>query len=106
MPPNEITKYLTFDTDVAAPGNTQIHRNTRSILLPPSDYREVNLRQEYRERFENIESNPVQRVAEKPVSTFSIDVDTASYSFVRRSLNRGLLPDKSAVRVERIPELL
>ena len=97
---NNVTKYLTFDMDVAAPGNTQIHRNTGSILLPPSDYREVNLRQENRERFENIESNPVQRVAEKPVSTFSIDVDTASYSFVRRSLNRGLLPDKSAVRVE------
>ena len=94
------TTYFTFDTEIAASGKTQIHRNTGSILPPTSDYREDKVPQEYRERFENIESNPVQRVAEKPVSTFSIDVDTASYSFVRRSLNRGLLPDKSAVRVE------
>ena len=35
-----------------------------------------------------------------PVSTFSIDVDTASYSFVRRSLKEGLLPDPDTVRVE------
>ena len=98
--PNKGTTYFTFDTEIAASGKPQIHRSTGSILPPPSDYREDKVRQEYRERFENIESNPVQRVAEKPVSTFSIDVDTASYSFVRRSLNRGLLPDKSAVRVE------
>src|SRR5690606_14235207 len=35
-----------------------------------------------------------------PVSTFSIDVDTASYSFVRRQLNNGLLPAQDAVRIE------
>jgi len=38
--------------------------------------------------------------AEEPVSTFSIDVDTASYSFVRRALMQGVLPQKDAVRVE------
>ncbi|MGE3830948.1 MAG: von Willebrand factor type A domain-containing protein, partial [Parvibaculaceae bacterium] len=36
----------------------------------------------------------------EPVSTFSIDVDTASYSFVRGSLNENVLPQKDAVRVE------
>ncbi len=36
----------------------------------------------------------------EPVSTFSIDVDTASYAFVRRALNAGQLPPKDAVRVE------
>jgi Ca-activated chloride channel family protein len=38
--------------------------------------------------------------AEEPVSTFSIDVDTASYSFMRGELMRGVLPQKDAVRVE------
>ena len=37
---------------------------------------------------------------EEPVSTFSIDVDTASYSFVRASLNQNVLPQPAAVRTE------
>jgi len=53
-----------------------------------------------RERFNAAAPNPVRSVASEPVSTFSIDVDTASYSFVRRALNQGLLPPKEAVRVE------
>lgn len=53
-----------------------------------------------RDRFTNIEPNPVKLVREEPVSTFSIDVDTASYAFVRASLNRNVLPQKDAVRVE------
>lgn len=53
-----------------------------------------------RDRFENFATNPIKRVQEEPVSTFSIDVDTASYSFVRRQLNRGVLPQKDAVRIE------
>lgn len=56
--------------------------------------------EEGRDRFENFEINPVKRTADEPVSTFSIDVDTASYSFVRRELNRGVLPQKDAVRLE------
>ena len=44
--------------------------------------------------------NPVKQVADEPVSTFSADVDTASYSFVRRQLNSGRLPQKDSVRVE------
>lgn len=53
-----------------------------------------------RERFATAESNPLKLVAEDPVSTFSIDVDTASYSFIRANLNGGYLPDPDAVRVE------
>ncbi len=52
------------------------------------------------EAFANAPSNPVMVTAETPVSTFSIDVDTASYSVVRQSLNAGTLPDPSMVRVE------
>jgi Ca-activated chloride channel family protein len=53
-----------------------------------------------RDRFAAANTNPVKSVAVEPVSTFSIDVDTASYAFVRRSLNAGRLPPKAAVRVE------
>jgi Ca-activated chloride channel homolog len=53
-----------------------------------------------RDRFETITPNPVKVVSEAPVSTFSVDVDTASYAFVRKSLNSGVLPQKNAVRVE------
>ncbi|OAP42737.1 hypothetical protein AU381_16365 [Sinorhizobium glycinis] len=61
------------------------------ILAPPM---------ENRERFGNADANPVKSVATEPVSTFSVDVDTASYSFVRRSLMAGEMPNPDAVRVE------
>lgn len=53
-----------------------------------------------RDRFEDFEINPIKLVTEEPVSTFSVDVDTASYSFVRRQLNNGVLPQKDAIRIE------
>jgi len=55
-----------------------------------------------RDRFETITPNPVKQVSEEPVSTFSIDVDTAAYAFVRRALNSGVLPQKNAVRIEEL----
>ncbi|MCX7303252.1 MAG: VWA domain-containing protein [Hyphomicrobiales bacterium] len=56
--------------------------------------------EESRDRFAKFETNPVRDAATDPVSTFSIDVDTASYSFVRRSLKEGMLPQADSVRVE------
>jgi len=53
-----------------------------------------------RERYGKIDDNPVKVVAEEPVSTFSIDVDTGSYANVRRMLTHGQLPPNDAVRVE------
>ena len=55
-----------------------------------------------RENYANIDSNPVHLVAEQPVSTFSIDVDTGSYANVRRFLNNGQMPPHDAVRVEEL----
>ena len=55
---------------------------------------------ESRDRLEDFKSNPLHAVAEDPVSTFSVDVDTASYSYVRRSLKEGVLPQADTVRVE------
>ena len=56
--------------------------------------------EENRDRVEEFKTNPVHATADDPVSTFSIDVDTASYSYVRRSLKEGYLPPTDAVRVE------
>lgn len=52
------------------------------------------------EKYQHNDDNPVHRVAEQPVSTFSIDVDTGAYANVRRFLNEGQLPPQDAVRVE------
>src|SRR6185503_14140251 len=52
------------------------------------------------DRFPDKEPTSVLSAAEHPVSTFSVDVDTASYSFVRRSLTGGRMPPGEAVRVE------
>jgi len=52
------------------------------------------------EAFANAAPNPVKITANEPVSTFSIDVDTASYAVVRASLTAGTLPDPAAVRIE------
>lgn len=53
-----------------------------------------------RDKFEQVKPNAFKQVAAEPVSTFSSDVDTASYSFVRRMLNNGILPTADSVRVE------
>ena len=55
-----------------------------------------------RENYAHFEDNGIKLVAQTPVSTFSIDVDTGSYSNVRRMLNNGHLPVDDAVRVEEL----
>ena len=54
------------------------------------------------ETYANAQPNAVKIVTDDPVSTFSIDVDTASYSLVRSDLNRGYMPNPDAVRVEEL----
>ena len=53
-----------------------------------------------RDKFTSVAENAFKIVREAPVSTFSIDVDTASYSWVRASLNHNVLPQPAAVRTE------
>ncbi len=52
------------------------------------------------ESFANEEPHALKITSEEPVSTFSIDVDTASYAIVRSSLTQGYLPQPGAVRAE------
>lgn len=52
--------------------------------------------------FDALTENPFQRVKDHPLSTFSIDVDSASYAVVRKFLSEGQLPPKDAVRIEEL----
>ncbi len=54
------------------------------------------------EKYPSAVANPIKRTADEPVSTFSIDVDTAAYSNTRRFLKDGRLPPADAVRVEEL----
>ena len=52
------------------------------------------------EAYAEITDNPFIQTVDRSVSTFSADVDTASYSNIRRFLNQGVLPERNAVRIE------
>lgn len=54
------------------------------------------------EAYDRIIENKFKRVAQAPLSTFSIDVDTASYSNMRRFLTQGQMPPVDSVRVEEL----
>ncbi|MEP9388479.1 VWA domain-containing protein [Mesorhizobium sp. KR9-304] len=84
----------------AVPGTTAASKMIidQSAGMAPADVQP--LVEENRDRFEEFKTNPVRSAVTDPVSTFSIDVDTASYSFVRRSLKEGFLPQADTVRVE------
>jgi Ca-activated chloride channel family protein len=52
------------------------------------------------ESYERIVENPFLKTTNNPLSTFSIDVDAASYSNVRRFINMGQVPPSGAIRTE------
>ena len=90
------SEYLqTYPDGLAA--NVAKSRSTIAHDGPPSRF---HLRG--RDRFTDFTPNPVKVVADEPVSTSSIDVDTASYAFLRAALNDGWLPDTDAVRTEEL----
>lgn len=61
-----------------------------------------NMATENREKYQKLNDNPVKLARTDSISTFSLDVDTGSYSNVRRFLNQGQLPPADAVRVEEL----
>ncbi len=89
-----------------APTPLEANRNTRDFggamtkMVPLPAPEPYPVEEESRDRLQAFDTNPVRSALESPVSTFSIDVDTASYSFVRRSLKAGIMPDPDSVRVE------
>jgi len=69
-------------------------------LFPREEERAEPLEYPGTEGYGVIAENPFKIALQEPLSTFSIDVDTASYANVRRFLNQGQLPPKDAVRIE------
>lgn len=89
---------------LAVGGAANVQSLSRTIVQPSAvvDSIAMPTPEEDRERFASADPNPVKSVSTDPVSTFSADVDTASYSYVRGSLLGGSLPDADAVRVEEL----
>ncbi len=85
---------------VATPPASMNFSATLYNLQPADSIQPQYYKDEGRDKFQDVEENNVKSVAAEPVSTFSIDVDTSSYSFMRRQLNSGVLPQKDAVRIE------
>ena len=76
------------------------NRQRTKIMRPNMPYLTHTLQNS--EQYDHYDSNGIFIVTEQPVSTFSIDVDTASYSNIRRILNQGKMPRHDAVRVEEL----
>ena len=78
-------------------GVARLHASKPRREALPRRYRDT-----VRDKFESTIENAIKLVLEQPVSTFSVDVDTASYGFMRRTLNSGTLPPKDTVRLEEL----
>ncbi|MFT3934325.1 MAG: VWA domain-containing protein [Chitinophagaceae bacterium] len=95
-PPNQ-TKYSSpqmLDVEEAKIGTVnQDGVKDEAIVAPPQ--KEFNT-----EEYANIVENKFLAATQNPLSTFSIDIDEAAYSNVRRYLNEGSLPPAGAVRIE------
>jgi len=72
----------------------RMDRSQQVTILPPGQFNT--------EAYDHIQDNEFRDVAQKPLSTFSIDVDTASYANMRRFLNNGWLPPRDSVRIEEL----
>lgn len=95
--PPAILNHATRDVQVGRDATSKLlARPAPAGVAAPEPY----VTPQERERFQSFDANPVRAALENPVSTFSIDVDTASYAFVRRSLMEGAAPDPDSVRVE------
>ncbi len=75
-------------------------RQRRDLIARPPHIIPPMPAEQNRETYGDYDENPRLQVASTPLSTFSIDVDTGSYTNSRRFLNMGKLPPKDAVRIE------
>ncbi|HEX8735878.1 MAG TPA: VWA domain-containing protein [Pyrinomonadaceae bacterium] len=97
---NRAAQTETYSPDYKNSG-TMANTNSSSYMsmTKSEDYDEKSAEGE---RYAEIEENPFLETSRAPLSTFSIDVDTASYANVRRFLNQGQMPPKDAVRIEEL----
>jgi Ca-activated chloride channel family protein len=96
--PNVSTANVATDTAMVAP-NSPPFQGYAKLAYAPMAFMAAPANTE---RYAHFEQNPVHVAAREPVSTFSLDVDTASYANLRRFLRSGELPPEDAVRVEEL----
>lgn len=95
---NTSTTTTTTTADLTAMANANMSGNfsvSREQQIQEGEYPRGDA-----ESYSHLEENPFLAVARAPLSTFAVDVDTASYSNTRRFLNENQLPPKDAVRIE------
>ena len=90
-----VTEYVSCD-EVARPMAKMV---CRAAL--PAPY-QTSYRPAHKEEYSSFSENRFLSPDKNPLSTFSIDVDAASYANMRRFINQGQLPPKDAVRVEEL----
>ena len=79
-----------------------VRSTAKHSYVRPQPIEQIAIPEANTEAFPEAEASPLKLTADNPVSTFSVDVDTASYSFVRSAINFGKLPVKDAVRTEEL----
>ena len=84
----------------AAPAPSPVMQSATPLGTVAPDAAMVRATEPSGDQFTRFDESPVKVVADEPVSTFSIDVDTASYAYVRRMLTDGYMPHPDAVRIE------
>jgi Ca-activated chloride channel family protein len=106
MTPPKIDKRGRSEKPADAPGPKHVMAKPMSSVVSPA-YRRTQqamvMEQDpvmNTEAYARIDDNPFFRTQTAPLSTFSVDVDTASYANLRRFLRDGKLPPKDAVRIE------
>ncbi|MDE2500469.1 MAG: VWA domain-containing protein [Alphaproteobacteria bacterium] len=95
VPPSPPAPEAMIETTTVAGAPAYVKMGAPPPPPPPMYWQPANT-----SKFPDAKPNPVKVTAEDPVSTFSIDVDTASYGVVRDALNNGALPPADAVRIE------
>ncbi|NPA67039.1 MAG: VWA domain-containing protein [Chlorobi bacterium] len=100
--PDNYTEYANqeIEADYVSYGikkEMKMHYSANNIVIPNEGYIDYNT-----EEYDKINENEFLDARTNPLSTFSIDVDNASYSNIRRFLNNNRMPYKDAVRTEEI----
>jgi len=92
-------KVLGYST--TAPAQKMLYDRASGNTISPHGYVDADSYDDFNtEGYDHITENKFLKVKDNPLSTFSIDVDAASYSNIRRFLNNGQLPPAGAVRIE------
>lgn len=97
IPPLPVPPVERRIAEPSAPGAVQ-----ENVVVTAQRYPHMPAQPRDTERYPNATANPIRQTATDPVSTFSIDVDTAAYANVRRFLKDGVRPPTDAVRVEEL----